>query len=342
MLTRRLVSSLLALAAIPGCYAPTEETAASIGAALEEENGGYSMDDEAPAFGDEGEMAENEMLAPDPELVDPMESDPAVADMSAAPDAIRFRVAVIWGQLPPDRDNVAAHDWSGAFATNRGALLVRRGIALEPETDRLLGRLDPRTVAFTSVTQPHVDGLVLDIIDPEPSAEQPIGLVYNGDLPGELGSESPPVAIPLARLLDGPVELVSHENGNRMIAVAQVQPIETCSHGFTMGVWQTIEEGRGRFLGRVVGADGQLEGHVRGIFGRRQNGEQVMFGKFIGTDGSFRGLFVGRYGDGHFGGRWITEDGERGALGGHYREGGPGEGGGFLGRWGEASCGLPQ
>lgn len=341
-MTRLIACSLLV--SLAGCYAATSEDPASIGAALEEENGGLSMEDEAPAFGMDLELAELELLSADPVLPDPLETDARVLSMRSAPDAVVYRVAIVWGQIPGDRTNDAPHDWSGALGTNRGAMLLRRAIAFEPETDRIIGRPDERSIAFTSVTLPHHDGLVVDIVDPDPASPDPIGLGYSGDLPGELGSESPPLAIPLRALLDGPVELRADADGNRMIAVAQAMPVDVCAHGFVMGRWHRVEEGRGVILGRVVDASGELVGHLRGIYGVRESGEQVFFAKYVGVDGTFRGILRGHYGEGHFEGRWVTRNGDIGGLAGGYRETieGPETGGHFLGHWGEATCNFPR
>ena len=342
---RLLVCSLVPLLAIGGCYAATTaDDAASIGAALELENGGLDEADEAPAFAEQEELAELELLSDDPAMEDELDADPAVDAMRAAPEAVAYRVAVVWGQIPGDFENRTPRDWSGIFGTNRGSLLVRRTVSFEPRTDRLLPRTDPRYAPFTSVTLPHHDGVVLNIIDPDPTNADPIGLAYLGDLPGPLGSEATePLGIALEALLDGPVELTRDEAGNRMLAVAQARPVDPCAHGFLMGRWHRIVEGRGRFVGRVVNDDGALTGHVQGIYGVKRSGERVFFGKYIALDGTFRGIFRGHYGDGHFEGRWISRAGDVGALGGQYRESipGPETGGGFLGRWAETSCNLP-
>jgi hypothetical protein len=82
---------------------------------------------------------------------------------------------------------------------------------------------------------------------------------------------------------------------------------------------------------------------MRGIYGVRSTGERVFFGKYINLEGKFRGIYAGRYGDGHFAGRWLHRSGDKGALGGLYRETipGPEVGGHFLGRWAETTCDVP-
>jgi hypothetical protein len=98
----------------------------------------------------------------------------------------------------------------------------------------------------------------------------------------------------------------------------------------------------GLFVGGVSDEDGELVGHVRGIYGTRSTGDHVLFGKYIALDGTFQGLLRGRADEGHFGGIWADRDGEVGAFGGVYRESipGPETGGQFVGRWVERRCNL--
>jgi hypothetical protein len=125
-----------------------------------------------------------------------------------------------------------------------------------------------------------------------------------------------------------------------MVAIAVARAVDACQHGFMMGRWHRVEEGRGRFVGRVVSADGDLRGHVRGIYGVRESGEQVFFGKYIDRDGRAQGIFAGQYDGGTFTGRWRDRSGDRGTLAGRYRESIPGAetGGHFIARWSERTC----
>jgi len=340
-MTNRMISVLSFLLLLGGCYATTDEAeVGEIGAALELDNGGLDMEDELPTFGMEERFEELALLEADLPVTDPMEADSATLAITSVPEAVAVNVAIVWGQIPGDRTNEVPHDWSGVLAVNRGALIARRTVMFEPVTDRLLPRPNPQVLPFTSATLPHHDGLVITIVDPTPEAPEPLILTYVADLPGPAGSEGGTLRVPLRAILGGPTELASDPAGNRMVAAAHARPIDVCQHGFTMGRWHRVAEGRGRLVGRVVGADGELLGHMRGIYGVRASGEQVFFGKYINTEGRFRGIFAGRYDDGHFEGRWITRDGERGGLGGEYREQipGPETGGHFLGRWGEATC----
>jgi len=340
-----------------GCGDTAEPTAegSAIADALQQENGGVTMEDEAPAFGEPetfDEIAEYEAVQ------DETADDPEVASMRDRPDAVQVNLIVEWGQIPGNPENETPRNWSGVFHVNRGAMIVRRVIKFEERTDRLLPRPDRQHVPFTSVTLPHHDGMILTIIDPEPQSDEPLVFSYVSPLPRH---DEPPrldpatdatdqvpnqpqtiVRVPVRDLLDGRVELLIDDAGNRMVAAAMARPIDLCERGFLAGRWHKVEEGRGRFIGRVMHDEGEPAGHIRGIYGRRENGEQVFFGKFINLEGEFKGIFRGEYGDGHFGGRWLHRPGERGVLGGVYREGipGPETGGHFVGRWAETSCNL--
>ncbi|HTE50564.1 MAG TPA: hypothetical protein VK698_06835 [Kofleriaceae bacterium] len=306
-----------------------------IAAALELDNGGFTMDDEAPQFGDEDGFAAAE-LEDETDFDDPMDRDPAVDADRSAPDAAIYHAAVLWGQMPADLDAEVAFDWSGTLSINRGAMIIRRVVAFEDETDAVDPRTDRRTIHFTSVTRPHADGFRLTIVDPQPESADPLVLTYTPDT-------GTPYSVEMTALLDGPQSDEVDELGNRLVAVAMREPVDVCETGFLRGRWHRVRDGRGRFLGEVTNADGDPVGHLRGVYGQRRAGEKVFFGKFIDRTGRFRGLLGGNYGDGHFRGRWLDRgDPERGVLAGEYRENeaARGIGGHFLGRWAEKSCDI--
>jgi hypothetical protein len=333
-----ILSTALAIS-VAGCGAVEDDLQAEIddiANALEEENGGLDMADEAPLFGDEDLFDRAEEIDTDVVYDDPTERDAEVAVMLERPDAVLYRTTILWGQFPGNPAVPTPRSWTGRFETNRGAILVRRIIRFEEATDHVLPRTDPRRVDFTSATRPHHDGLSLVLVDPEPGAEEPFVLRY-------LTPEGEVFMAPVPILVDGPTSEVVDDLGNRIVALALPRPVDGCEHGFLAGRWHKVAEHRGRLVGRVMDADGVRIGHMRGIYGRRRSGEAVFFGKFIDRDGRFRGIFRGRYGEGHFEGRWLTRTGEAGALGGEYRETlpGPEVGGHFLGRWAEHRCDVP-
>jgi hypothetical protein len=349
MRTDSTLSTLLALAtaaALAACNATdpitggdededADEQAEEIASALERENGGLDMEDEAPLFDDENGFASAEIEA-EHEYDDAMADDREVQAELGAPGAAIYHATVLWGQMPPDRESELVVDWTGTLSVNRGAILIRRVIAFEDRTDSVDRRRDRRTIRFSSVTRPHVDGFRLTIVDPAPESDEPLVLTYDPDA-GEIFSAS------MAALLEGPQSLEIDDTGNRFVAVAQREPIDVCNHGFVRGRWHRVRDGRGVLYGHVTDAEGGRIGHVRGVYGTRRDGEQVFFGKYIDIEGRFRGLFGGTYGDGDFRGRWMVRDDlEHGILGGEYRERRltRGIGGHFLGRWAQTSCNL--
>ncbi len=339
-IARLLLAALLA--AVPAACGAldatdegTDEEAAEIATALEAENGGLTMDDEAPLFGDEDGFAAAELEAV-VEHDDPIEADPAVAEMLSAPGAAIYHTVVLWGQMPPDFDAEVAVDWDGSLSVNRGAVLIRRIVAFEDSTDAVDERTDRRTISFRSTTRPHMDGFRLTIVDPEPESNDPLVLTY-------APAEGAAASWTIDALLEGPQSLEVDDTGNRMVAVAMPKRVDVCASGFLGGRWHRVRDGAGRIYGHVADAEGEVVGHMRGVYGQRRGGEQVFFGKYIDRDGRFRGLFGGTYGEGHFRGRWLDRgEPDRGILAGEYRENRRvrGIGGHFLGRWGETACNL--
>lgn len=314
-----------------------EQDADEIASAIEEDNGGLDMNDTEPLFG-EPEMFADAAIEPDNAVADPMASDPETAAELAAPDAALFNVLVLWGQMPPDFHNRNGHEWDGTIAINRGAMVVRRTVGFEDATDALAPRDNRQSLSFISMTLPHVDGLILTIADPDPTAADPLVVTYTPRSGGDGFSAT------MADLVAGVQSMAVDGSGNRIAAAALPGRPDRCAHGTLRGRWHRVDDGRGKLLGVVSNAEGEAIGHMLGVYGRRATGEQVFFGKYIDRDGAFRGLFAGGYRDGHFQGRWIVrDDPDHGVLAGEYREtiDGPETGGLFIGRWAETSCNLP-
>ncbi|HEU5055041.1 MAG TPA: hypothetical protein VFU21_00890 [Kofleriaceae bacterium] len=338
MFTIRL--TLVGALALAGCTSSTADDgtageAEEIASAVELENGGLTMDDEAPRFGDP-QAFEEAAIEPDRAVDDAMADDPATTAALDAPGAALFSTAVVWGQMPPDFENRDGHEWDGTISINRGAMIVRRRVGFEDVTDQLAPRSDRLSVSFRSITLPHVDGLLLTIVDPEPTAADPLTVTYTA-ASGTVFSAT------MAELVSGPQSVAVDDSGNRMVATAMREPADPCAHGTLRGRWHRVADGRGRLIGVVADPEGETIGHLRGVYGRKRNGEQVFFGKYIDRDGRFQGLFGGHYEDGSFAGRWIVRPGlDHGLLAGMYRETieGPETGGLFIGRWAETSCNL--
>ena len=146
----------LALLALTACVdagtTSIPETSEEVTSALEKENGGLTMDDEAPLFGAdavfdaaaiEADTAETDAMAPE------------VTGMEAQPGVRIRNVMIVWGQLPADPNTTAVRDWSGHLDLNRGGMLIKRRIAFEQATgDRILPRTDRTRIDFISRTRP--------------------------------------------------------------------------------------------------------------------------------------------------------------------------------------------
>ena len=305
-----------------------------IAAAIETELGGLNMENERELFGVAKEFDEAELIQEEQEHVDSLDNTKEVDTVRNAPEAVRYHVTVLWGQIPSNRDNPVVRDWGGTLTINRGAMLVRSAIAFEPATDKVLPRVDRQIIALESKTRPARDGLRLVIIDPTPSADDELVLSFQD-------KEGIVYSVAVEELVNEPQSQIVDDLNNRVVVVALRDPVDICDYGFLTGRWRKVSDRYGRLLGRVTNERGHTVGHMRGIFGVRENEDKVFFGKYINTKGEFRGLFAGTYGEGYFDGRWLHRNGEVGRLGGRYWETEAGiPGGGFEGRWSETSCDI--
>ncbi len=330
----KLSLALLLAATTTACVSDgqdvTEPAADTITSDLDKANGGFTTADEASQFGQEALFTDASLEATGA-AADTTATDPAVRDMQNRPDVAMRGVVMMWGQLPADPEETDVTDWSGSIVASRGAVVVARKIAFEDRTDALLPRDNRTTIAFTSKTSTHSDGLVLRLIDPTPTAPEPLTLTYTL-------TSGASYTINVGALATAP-QVIDVDGDNKIVA-ATVRHRDACDAGAMRGRWRKVAPNLGHFLGVVVDKDGAEIGHVRGIFGER-NGERRLFGKFINAGGEFKGLMVGAYGDdGRFAARWVTRAGEAGRIAGVYRDGHAGaeRHGGFLARWAEATC----
>jgi hypothetical protein len=305
-----------------------EDTVADVTTALEQENGGLDISDEAPMFG-QPLAFDAAAIERDAQFTDAMESNADVTTIANVAGVVRHRLVIVWGRMPADPDATTARNWSGSLTLSRGAMLIGRTIGFEDQTDSVLPRQNIARVDFESVTKPHADGLVLRLLDPDPS-QGALHLTYTS------ADAATTHDLDLSQLANGPI-VVDAGDGNRVIALA-VREGDPCDHGFMRGRWVALQPGMGVYRGVVTDENGAVTGHLRGIWGQRQNGDKVMFGKFIATDGSFRGILAGQYDAGHYRARWLTGAGDRGIAGGVYFDAPNVRGGIFAGRWLETTC----
>lgn len=302
-----------------------------VSSALEQPNGGLDTADEAPEFGAQADFTAA-AIERDGAATDALAGDPATAELDTASAAAGFRMLVVWGKLPADRDAAAARDWTGSLKVSRGGLIVRRTIAFEDRTDAILPRAALDTVSFKSVTRPFVDGLALTVLDP-PSATA----TGSQTLTYSSADGAAAYTFDLSQLAAGPI-VVDAGDGFKMVAIGVHRQAAACDRGFMRGRWHALSAHLGRFLGVATDENGAPIGHVRGIYGQRRNGASALFGKFIDREGHFRGLLAGTFADGQYQARWIDRGGEHGTAHGVFFEGATASSGHFLGRWAESSC----
>ncbi len=302
---------------------PTVE-AQHVESALDEQNGGMDSTDEAVAFADPQVQAT-------PELVDFSDTTDLTPPANPPVELTRLRVMLMWGNLPAVADQQAATppdakpvSWSGKISLDQGAIRVHRTLKFDAN-DGVAKREKPNEVSFKSTTLPHVDGLLIELLAPSTAS-----LHFTTDT---LTTD-----IPLSQLVPTGhgAELVG--DGYNGLAVAGYVPTDSgCAEGMLFGHWKNLKNNVGRFRGRVVTGEGDMLGHVKGIYGHAKKvNKNLFFGKYIDTDGTFKGLFGGTYGLGIFQGQWaIHNPGNEGVLDGLYYPGHQaGDGDGFfIGRW---------
>ncbi|HQY64156.1 MAG: hypothetical protein IPF92_22535 [Myxococcales bacterium] len=319
------LASLASLGA-SGCAANTgapeadEEEVASIESALARENGGFTMADERPDFGDE-------------EISSLPAFDALAGDKPALPGAaLTYKLVLLWGHLPSPHDADDTQvvpqkiDWTGSVSVDAGVVGVSSTLRFD-EKDAVAPRTEPRTVSFTSRTYPAVDGLVLRVAVPPGGAKLHFNTAaMNADI--DLTS--------LARDVGGVKPLGDGRNG---LAWVGFPDAPGCSNGFAFGHWSRVKPGLGKLKASIYDDAGTRIGRAKGIWGHaKQADKNLFFGKYITNEGAHKGLFGGTYGDGSLGGLWGNRAaGEGGRLQGFYSAGydKTDAKGVWLGRWSE-------
>jgi hypothetical protein len=312
----------------------SEDSPEAVELAVGSSYGGETAADEAPAFGDQ-RLAAPEFQVEDAPVTDTTTVRPELDG------ARHVQIAVVWGYPRPTPDFTSRVDWSGTISVTNAGLRVLRVLRFEDTDVVVRPRTDLHTVAFESVTGPHADGLLLDVVI-APSLNPEGGpVVLRFDTAPYTGSLTIEPGMRLSHVQ--PVDDAGH-----VVAYHVIAPDGPgCTEGFFRGRWQTVadlEGGRlGVLRGRFTAHDGRIRGHLRGVFGVRENGHQVWFAKVIDRDGKFLGLVAGRWGEGKLAGLFLTNNDAderivKGVLRGVYFEAGEDREGGFFGRYSER-CG---
>lgn len=304
---------------------------------LDDPYGGYNTADEPAAFGDAGLAAD---FGP--------AGDVAVNDHIDTTRTDRRRphrfLMITWGNLRADSLIDFSTDWSGGLCAENAVVVVKRLIRFEPR-DQLLPRTTRACVEWVSHTQPHFDGILVELLPTrcdsltratDPTCARPVSVTFKT---GPLT-----VTIDQDELADLHRVVTVDDAGNAVAFNSVATMPGECADGFLAGQWQPVDDPRieGRFRGKWVSESGAHQGYLRGVYGVNRRGDAMFFGKWIAESGRFQGLLKGRYGavpatrtgaaDGWFEGVWFSRELHvAGGLGGVWNT--DGRGGFFRGRW---------
>jgi hypothetical protein len=296
---------------------------------LDQEFGGFTTNDELPAFGDASLMKE---ANDDVEVADSFN---ALGKSSETAGVKSYVVRLTWGKLEGDSTATAVKDWSGVIEVNKGALAVLKTIRFESGDHIILPRPNRKKVDLVSRTQTSYDGIVVTIIDNDSSAAE-----INGQLTFTLGDFSRTYDF---SELDSLNQVEPAGDGYEVSIISRSKEAAPFDGGFLVGHWIKENAHGGIFKGRWINSLGTHAGYLRGIWGVNRNDEKVFYGKYISANGEFKGLLRGRWEytrneeHGLFRGEWINRERQvKGNLAGHFKTGRPGSGRGYFhGRWHE-------
>lgn len=340
-----LVFSVLAMWVAAGCENAADTDAANDLASrtqaidLDDPYGGYNTADEPAAFGDAGLAAS---FGPAGDIAVNDDVDTTRTDRRRPH---RF-LMITWGNLRADSLIDFSTDWSGVLCAENAVVVVKRLIRFDPR-DQLLPRTTRACVEWVSHTQPHFDGILVELLPQrcdsltlatDPRCARPVSVTFKT---GPLT-----VTIDQDELADLHRVVTVDDAGNAVAFNSVTTMPGECAAGFLAGQWQPVDDPRidGRFRGKWVGESGVHQGFLRGVYGVNGRGDPVFFGKWVTESGRFQGLLKGRYGavpttrtgaaDGWFEGVWFSRELRvAGGLGGVWNT--DGEGGFFRGRWHE-------
>ncbi len=285
--------------------------------------GGYESTDEPVGFGDT-KILDNYTEAMEEDIDDEIAEDPVVVDMLNQPETDVYCLRITWGHLEQEGDSPL--DWSGSARVINGAILVRKAILFDAGDYILRPREDRRLVEWTSYTYDHLDGVALMILDPET-------LPADDAVLNEFTFETGPFTrtFTMAELAGIDTLITVDGDGNAIHFVGKLREPGFCRIGFTRGEWYRRGLDWGEFRGGWIDENGELAGHVQGMWGYDADGRNVLVGKYIDRNGNFLGLLRGTF----EAGATPPREGRQGWMRGHCYDESHQVRGTFQGRWKE-------
>ncbi|MCK4539195.1 MAG: hypothetical protein KAV42_10405 [Candidatus Krumholzibacteria bacterium] len=275
---------------------------------LDSPTGGFTENDEEPAFGEKEAYASMNV---DPLYVDQVEDDPEVQRCINNRHARVFRLRSIWGKLinamaDSSIADCCVIDWSGGMEFRGGYIIIERLIAFDGED--YVERIDRSKIEWVSHTCPHIDGIQVKLIVPPVTITDENVSIYP-EIPvlkfkaGEFERE-----FTLAELAEMELHVPIDRCGNGIMISSHLRPFR-CPEGYMFGGWQAVEPDTlideetgemcgvllGRYRGVWMSEHGMAAGFLRGVAGTNSIGEKVFFGKYIDFNGRFRGILRGTW-----------------------------------------------
>lgn len=288
------------------CGASDGESAAQIQQALDQPYGGYTTAPEQPSFGQANVAAVPRFLTTDASILGAPNASIAMSS---------YRVALLWGHLPPAHDGVdgdyeaISSTWIGTVSVDAGSIDVARTLSFGMN-DSVATRLHANVVSFVSHTLPFVSGLLLHVTVPSGQTT----LHFTSDIvTTDLDLEQ----------MDKAAGSVTHAADDQgLAAVGWNDTTAVCPAGIVYGRWIKLAASVGTLRGHVMGSDGSDLGYIRGIWGHAARFDaDVFFAKTIDMEGGFRAMTMGAYGNGAVHGSWNDTVEKGGALQGVYSDG---------------------
>ncbi len=285
--------------------------------------GGYETTDEPIAFGDT-KILDDYTDDIEEQVDDEIAEDPEVVRMRNRLQTDVYCLRITWGHL--EREGDSPLDWSGSANVITGAMVVRKAILFDAGDYIHRPREDRRLVEWTSYTYDHLDGVALMILDPET-------LITGEAVVNQFTFQTGPFTRTFAmeELASIDTLITVDDSGNAIHFVGKLREPGFCRIGFTRGEWYRRGFDWGEFRGGWIDEDGDLAGHVQGMWGYDADGRNVMVGKYIDRNGNFLGLLRGTFEAGVA----SAGEGRHGWMRGHCYDENHEVQGTFRGRWKE-------